>query len=246
MFLVTGPLPYKVPSLAIRSPLGVAHSSQPCSLHLVHIKRQSGIASGVSESLMNRNGVEQKKRRSDSEEICRQLWSLCPASEWNHAVGQGSTSCAGTAWALLIFCSFQQHPNALKPSGSYYGLIVKVKRGCLTNTYDHPLHSEEGARKPNSGNPGGRGSTKAAENIHMQMANLITTMGCLLCSSWKPTLNHKNAKIVQQAMWQNRALCIHSQLGVLFCCHQMLPRTLHNRNGISRNNKNLSKHKTMA
>lgn len=121
-----------------------------------------------------------------------------------------------------------------------------VKSNCLINTYDHPLLSEEGARKPNSGNPEGYRNKKAAENTHMQMANLITTMGCLLCSSWKPTLSHKNAKIVQQAMWQNRALCIHSQLGVLFCCHQMLPRTLHNRNGISRNNKNLSKHKTMA
>lgn len=139
------------------------------------------------------------------------------------------------------FSHTQMH---LKPSASYCDLIVK--RGCLINRYDHPLYSEEGARKPKSGNPGGRRSMKAAENTHMQMANLITTMGCLLCSSWKPTLSHKNAKIMQQAMWQNRALCIHSQLGVLFCCHQMLPRTLHNRNGISRNNKNLSKHKTMA
>jgi len=132
----------------------------------------------------------------------------------------------------------------LKPSVSHCDLIVKGN--CLINTYDHPLHSEEGARKPNSGNLGGYRNKKAAENTHMQMANLITTMGCLLCSSWKPTLSHKNAKIVQQAMWQNRALCIHSQLGVLFCCHQMLPRTLHNRNGISRNNKNLSKPKPMA
>lgn len=149
-------------------------------------------------------------------------------------------------WPSLRSAPFNDTQMHLNPSVSHCDLIVKVWRGGLINTYDHPLHSEEGARKPNSGNPGGRRNTKAAENTHMQMANLITTMGCLLCSSWKPTLSHKNAKIVQQAMWQNRALCIHSQLGVLFCCHQMLPRTLHNRNGISRNNKNLSKHKTMA
>lgn len=147
-------------------------------------------------------------------------------------------------WLSSHTAPFSDTQMHLKLSVSRCYLIVKEK---LFNKYlRSSLHSEEGARKPNSGNPGGCRNRKAAENTHMQMANLITTMGCLLCSSWKPTLSHKNAKIVQQAMWQNRALCIHSQLGVLFCCHQMLPRTLHNRNGISRNNKNLSKHKTMA
>lgn len=149
-------------------------------------------------------------------------------------------------WPSSYSAPFNETQMHLNSSVSHCNLIVQVKGGCLINTEDQYLHSEEGARKPNSGNPGGNRNAKAAENTHMQMANLITTMGCLLCSFWKPTLSHKNAKIVQQAMWQNRALYIHSQLGVLFCCHQMLPRTLHNRNGISRNNKNLSKHKTMA
>lgn len=159
-------------------------------------------------------------------------------------MGGSSRHHSGTALTHLTSARSNDTQMQLKPSVSLCDLTVKSN--CLLNTYDHPFHSEEGARKPNSGNPGGYRNKKAAENTHMQMANLITMMGCLLCSSWKPTLSHKNAKIVQQAMWQNRALCIHSQLGVLFCCHQMLPRTLHNRNGISRNNKNLSKHKTMA
>lgn len=173
-------------------------------------------------------------------------WSLCLASEWSCCAVGGGSSRAGPASTHPTFCSLQSHPNALKTVSFILWLNCKVKRGCLINRYDHPRYSEEGARKPKSENPGGCRNMKAAENTHMQMANLITTMGCLLCSSWKPTLSHKNAKIVQQAMWQNRALCIHSQLGVLFCCHQMLPRTLHNRNGISRNNKNLSEYKTMA
>lgn len=110
----------------------------------------------------------------------------------------------------------------------------------------HPSDSKRNIEIQTKGMLGALAIGKATENQHMHIGNLISEMGCLLCSSWKPTLSHKNAKIRQLAMSQHRALCIHSQLGVLFCCHQMLPRTLHNRSGISRNNKNLSKHETMA
>lgn len=108
-------------------------------------------ATGISEH------VEQMARGSAGSG-----WSLCLASEWSCCAMGGGSSRAGLASTHPTFCSLQSHPNALKTVSFILWLNCEVKRGCLINRYDHPRYSEEGARKPKSGNPGGRRNTKAA------------------------------------------------------------------------------------